>query len=107
MEAIKVRNIAIIAKLPLPYYPYYNVRWVGQEGMSCSYILVIVCTVSTVLTLCIVYIINVGPFFISYLYHTKPHKQSVESRVLGQRSVHINEGKIGLRLLAQTCIQGS
>ena len=64
MEAIKVRNIAIIAKLPLPYYPYCNVRWVGQEGMSCSYILVIVCTVSTVLTLCIVYIINVGPSFL-------------------------------------------
>ena len=62
MEAIKIRNIAIIAKLPLPY-PYCNVRWVGQEGMSCSYILVIVCTVSTVLTLCIVYIINVGTFF--------------------------------------------
>ena len=60
MEAIKVRNIAIIAKLP---FPYCNVRWVGQEGMSCSYILVIVCTVSTVLTLCIVYIINVGTFF--------------------------------------------
>ena len=61
MEAIKIRNIAIIAKLPLPY-PYCNVRWVGQEGMSCSYILVIVCTVSTVLTLCIVYIINLFLF---------------------------------------------